>query len=259
SLPVDAQASVDKMLQQKQGLISSCGREQVHLEDVLRLTPGQWLNDEIINFYGAMVMERAERWHRGDFSDIGFSPSNSNPHVDWDINRKRQHGDPLQVHYFNTFFYSKLSSSGYEKARLNKWTKKVDIFAKDALLIPINLGNSHWTFACINLRRKRIEYFDSLGRCRSSVYEILRDYLDKEHIDKKKIGFSFDGWRDYFSTDTPQQENAFDCGVFMCQFMEAASRGEEVEDFAFRQENMPYLRRRMLWEIRQSRLISWKV
>lgn len=45
---------------------------------------------------------------------------------------------------------------------------------------------------------------------------------------------------------TPQQENGFDCGVFTCQFLETLSRGES---FKFSQKNMPYLRRRMIWEI----------
>lgn len=52
--------------------------------------------------------------------------------------------------------------------------------------------------------------------------------------------------------ETPQQENGYDCGVFTCQFLEALSRGEE--SFAFTQANMPYLRRRMIWEIGHAQL-----
>ena len=51
---------------------------------------------------------------------------------------------------------------------------------------------------------------------------------------------------------TPQQENGYDCGVFTCQFMEAISRGEE--NFNFSQQDMPYLRRRMIWEIGNAKL-----
>jgi sentrin-specific protease 1 len=101
----------------------------------------------------------------------------------------------------------------------------------------------------------------------------LRYYLDAEHKNKKKKPFDFDGWVDYtlevrldgsdhvalkltpFATqDTPQQENGFDCGVFTCQFLESLSRGEE--SFNFTQGNMPYLRRRMIWEIGHARLRS---
>ncbi|KAF9520526.1 hypothetical protein BS47DRAFT_1370365 [Hydnum rufescens UP504] len=221
------------MLHIRSGLVSTCGREQVQGEDIQRLRPAQWLNDEVINFYGAMITERAAR-------------------------QGREQGDPLDVHYFNTFFYEKLVNPGYEKARLNKWSKKVDIFSKDVILIPINLGNSHWTCACINVRRKRIEYYDSLGTRREVVYQRLREYLQRESLDKKKIDFEFEDWEDYFSEATPQQENAYDCGVFVCQFMEAISRGEDAEEFAFDQRNMPYIRRRMLWEISEKRLIGWK-
>jgi hypothetical protein len=52
--------------------------------------------------------------------------------------------------------------------------------------------------------------------------------------------------------DTPQQENFYDCGVFTCQFMEALSRGEDV--FNFKQANMSYFRRRMVWEIAHTTL-----
>lgn len=36
-------------------------------------------------------------------------------------------GRILNVHYFSTFFWSKLKTSGYEKGRLAKWTKAVRI------------------------------------------------------------------------------------------------------------------------------------
>ena len=54
--------------------------------------------------------------------------------------------------------------------------------------------------------------------------------------------------------DVPQQENGFDCGVFTCQFLETLSRGEEC--FNFCQQNMPYLRQRMIWEIGTARLME---
>lgn len=45
------------------------------------------------------------------------------------------------VNTFNTFFYPKLRSSGYTAVR--RWTKKMDIFSKDILLVPVHLG-VHW-------------------------------------------------------------------------------------------------------------------
>jgi sentrin-specific protease 1 len=84
---------------------SKFASQQVVHDDIRRLKPGEWLNDEVINFYGAMLLTR---------SDSG----KENPDV-----RKKY----LDVHYFNTFFWSKLTKEGYQKGRLAKWTKKVNI------------------------------------------------------------------------------------------------------------------------------------
>ncbi|KAI0651616.1 cysteine proteinase [Trametes meyenii] len=235
SLPPEDDAEVNALLR-KRGVISKCEREQVSHEDISRLLPCQWLNDEVINFYGQLILTRAEG-------------SKENPGAKGAGGGRKQ---PLNAHYFNTFFWSKLKGQGYQKARLAKWTKKIDIFSKDVILIPVNHNNAHWTAATINFRKKRIESYDSMGMDRGSVFKLLRQYLDEEHRDKKKKPFDFTGWQDYLLPDTPQQENGYDCGVFTCQFLEALSRGEE--DFPFSQTNMPYLRRKMIWEIGHAKL-----
>ncbi|XP_006454775.1 hypothetical protein AGABI2DRAFT_198348 [Agaricus bisporus var. bisporus H97] len=121
------------------------------------------------------------------------------------------------------------------------------------ILIPVNHNNAHWTAAAINFRRKRVESYDSMGMAKSIVFSHLRKYLDAEHRNKKKTPFDFTGWQDYAPDDvTPQQENGYDCGVFTCQFLEALSRGEEM--FRFTQQDMAYLRRRMIWEIGHAQL-----
>lgn len=99
SLPPEDEAEVDALFR-KRGVISKCVREQVSDKDLSRLRPAQWLNDEIINFYGQMIMNRADE---GKENRDGV----------WD------------AHYFSTFFWTKLKNEGYEKGRLAKWTKKV--------------------------------------------------------------------------------------------------------------------------------------
>ncbi|KAI5835427.1 cysteine proteinase [Schizophyllum commune Tattone D] len=236
ALPPEDEALVDQLLR-KRGVVAKFAREQVSDTDLSRLRPGQWLNDEVINFYGAMILGRAEAASKGKEKENEGSEGKG----------KR----PLDIHYFNSFFWSKLVNEGYEKGRLARWTKKIDIFSKDAIILPVNHSNTHWTSAAINFRKKRIEYYDSLGSKSPMVYRHLRAYLDAESRNKKKKPFDFTGWEDYFDENAPQQENAFDCGVFSCQFMEAISRGEET--FNFEQKNMPYLRRRMVWEIGNGR------
>lgn len=229
-LPPDADTQVHALLCKK-GVISKVARESVNDRDLSRLLPSQWLNDEIINFYGAMILTRSE--------------SNRDPTA------KRK---MLDVHYFSTFFWPKLKNEGYEQGRLAKWTKKIDIFSKDVILIPINHNNSHWTGAAINFRRKRIESYDSMNLDRHQVFKALRSYLDSEHRNKRKKPFDFTGWQNHNPEDTPQQENGYDCGVFTCQFLESLSKGEE--GFYFSQRDMTYLRRRMIWEIGHAKFLD---
>ncbi|KIO26740.1 hypothetical protein M407DRAFT_74053, partial [Tulasnella calospora MUT 4182] len=147
------------------------GREMVTAKDIGRLSPASWLNDEIINLWGAMIMERAERFKA---TKTGAASKEKELPDDDDSDPGRfGHPEPLpNVHYFNTFFFPKLENEGYEKARLGKWTKTVDIFSKDVILVPVNLGNAHWTCAAINMKKKRVEYYDSMGSPRPKVYQV---------------------------------------------------------------------------------------
>jgi sentrin-specific protease 1 len=108
SLPPEDEEKVNTILR-KRGVVSKHAREQVSDQDLLRLRPHQWLNDEIINFYGSLILARAEA-------------SKENPPTNGIAPGKRK---PLNAHYFSTFFWSKLKGEGYERARLAKWTKKV--------------------------------------------------------------------------------------------------------------------------------------
>lgn len=108
SLPPEEDAEVDAFFR-KRGVIAKCCREQVSDADIVRLKPSQWLNDEIINFYGRMILSRAE-------------DSKENPAPNGKTGGQKK---PLNAYYFSTFFWSKLKGQGYEKGRLAKWTKDV--------------------------------------------------------------------------------------------------------------------------------------
>jgi len=86
---------------------SRCNREQVTYGDLERLFPRQWANDEIINYYGTMIQ---------DASDARVAAAAKGDKLE---------DEPLSLHYFSTFFFAKLESPGYEKAKLSRWTKKV--------------------------------------------------------------------------------------------------------------------------------------
>jgi sentrin-specific protease 1 len=44
--------------------------------------------------------------------------------------------------------------AGY--AALKRWTRKIDIFAHDLILIPVHLG-MHWCLAVVNFKVKKSE------------------------------------------------------------------------------------------------------
>jgi sentrin-specific protease 1 len=44
----------------------------------------------------------------------------------------------------------------------------------------------------------------------------MREYLEKESMDKKKKPFDTSEWTDFMPKDCPVQNNGYDCGVFTC-------------------------------------------
>lgn len=184
-------------------------------KDLQTLSNLNWLNDEVINFYMNLLVERSKQ------------PSLPS------------------VNTFNTFFYPKLRSSGYSAVR--RWTKKMDIFARDILLVPVHLG-VHWCLAVVDFRKKAIMYFDSMGNNNDEACNVLLDYLEQESKDKKGKDLDTSGWTLHSKTrsEIPQQMNGSDCGMFTCKYADYITRDKKI---TFTQRNMPYFRKRMVWEI----------
>src|SRR2546423_422398 len=57
----------------------------------------------------------------------------------------------------------------------------------------------------------------------------LRTYLQEEHLDKKKAPLDLSEWKNYTPKDIPMQMNGFDCGMFMCKFLDCAARDEPFD------------------------------
>ncbi|XP_077869038.1 sentrin-specific protease 1-like [Saccoglossus kowalevskii] len=189
--------------------------------DLQTLNGLNWLNDEVINFYMNLLMERGQKQ--------GY----------------------LKVHAFNTFFYPKLISGGH--SALRRWTRKIDLFSMDLILVPVHLG-MHWCLAVINFCTKTIAYYDSMGGENKQCLNSLREYLCAEHRDKKKSEFSsIKEWKLEVQQDIPPQMNGSDCGMFTCKYAEYITRGSKI---TFTQAHMPYFRRRMVWEIIHKQLLQ---
>nr|KAJ3423016.1 hypothetical protein HK105_004191 [Polyrhizophydium stewartii] len=219
-LPPDAQKLVESVMSGDRVVVEAFG-VKILSKDIRTLKDTTWLNDEVINFYGEMCMKRA---------------------------KQAQDKFP-RIHVFNTFFYEQLRTRGYSSVR--RWTKKVDLFEKDLVIVPVHLG-AHWTCAVINLKQKRFEYYDSLHGSNPTCQELLREYLKSESLDKKKTPIDLSDWEDYTPKNIPAQQNSYDCGVFTCMFMEHSARQAA---FRFSQRDMPMLRTRIAYEIIKAELL----
>jgi sentrin-specific protease 1 len=91
------------------------------------------------------------------------------------------------IYAFNTFFYPKLMSGGHNL--LKRWTRKVDLFSYDIILIPVHLG-MHWCLATVDFSKLAVQYNDGLGGNNTVCMDALCKYLEKEHEDKKKEPYS---------------------------------------------------------------------
>lgn len=186
----------------------------VVMEDDIR--SDLYLNDEVINKYMDLITQRS----------------------------------PDTVYAFNTFFYLALSDKGYP--HVCRWTKKIDIFSKRKLFIPVHIEDeNHWCLVCVDFQKKSIGYYDSLGgRNFMCLKQILR-YLMCEHVDKKGKEFQPGGWMLENKKNCPKQRNLWDCGVFVCMFAEYLSRDAPLN---FSQKDMPRFRKQIKLEIKKKKL-----
>ncbi|XP_075412284.1 sentrin-specific protease 2 isoform X1 [Tenrec ecaudatus] len=202
-------------------VLSSAFKLRITRADIQTLRNYHWLNDEVINFYMNLLVER---------------------------NKKQ--GYPA-LHAFSTFFYPKLRSGGYQAVK--RWTKGVSLFEQELILVPIH-RKVHWSLVVIDLRKKCLKYLDSMGQKGHRICEILLQYLQDESKTKRNIDLNLLEWTHYTLKphEIPQQLNGSDCGMFTCKYADYISRDKPI---TFTQHQMPLFRKKMVWEILHQQLL----
>ncbi|XP_027632498.1 sentrin-specific protease 2 isoform X3 [Tupaia chinensis] len=202
-------------------ILSSAFKLRITRGDIQTLKNYHWLNDEVINFYMNLLVER---------------------------NKKQ--GYPA-LHVFSTFFYPKLKSGGYQAVR--RWTKGVNLFEQELILVPIH-RKVHWSLVVIDLRRKCLKYLDSMGQKGHRICELLLQYLQDESKTKRNTDLNLLEWTHYSMKphEIPQQLNGSDCGMFTCKYADYISRDKAI---TFTQHQMPLFRKKMVWEILHQQLL----
>lgn len=210
-------AKIHSVLQlPKADIVLSAFSLNLRAGEIAALYGDKWLNDNIINYYLQMIRQRSRE--------------------------KRASNTPgyLKVEIVNTFWYPKLATDGFSS--VSRWTRNANIFDQDIVLVPVHLGN-HWCLAVIDVRKKRVNYYDSLHAKNEYCLHLLRQFLIEESMDKKGQKLDISKWQFKCVEDSPLQRNGHDCGVFLCITAEYLSRNAQL---TFTQADISYFRRRML-------------
>jgi len=185
----------------------SDGHDSVLYDSMHRLSPECWLNDEAVNFFHKVCLNK---------HDVTLCERNEG--------RKRSHA-------FNSFFMRELFGQElldpnkrgiYNFAAVARWSKMVpggNIFNLRYLLFPININDMHWTLAVVSMEDRCIRYYDSLpdgSQFHTDMRNGIRRYL-KDEYKKLTDGNELNEteWDSLdCSSETPRQINgewAFDC------------------------------------------------
>uniref|UniRef100_A0ACD5Z9L2 Uncharacterized protein n=1 Tax=Avena sativa TaxID=4498 RepID=A0ACD5Z9L2_AVESA len=187
--------------------------------DVDLLLPETFVNDTIIDFYIKFLSTKIKTTER------------------------------CRYHFFNSFFFRKLADLDKDQGRapegrsaflrVRKWTRKIDIFAKDFLFIPVNFS-LHWSLIVIchpgevvtsgddeaekHGKVPCILHMDSLKGSHSGLKDIIQSYLWEEWKERHPesaldISDKFSNLR-FVPLELPQQDNSFDCGLFLLHYVE---------------------------------------
>ena len=164
----------------------------VKRESWRRLKPGLWLNDEIMNSFLSLVNQSDER---------------NGSH---DSTRQR-------MFILSSYFFEKMAGKvGYRYDLVKNWTNRCpgrDIFAISKVVIPINIGNYHWTCVVVYMDEKRIQFYDSKYNGEEIDYDWYMKkifmFLKDEYFYKKGEKFpNEEAWcLKHEKGNTPQQRN----------------------------------------------------
>ena len=214
----------------------------IDMETMHSLTPGQWLDEQILTVMLAWMCESTGQSYGG------------NNEIPFDSNLL---GNKQTCWIANTFFMAKLlrNSNGetgqYNFANVMRWTRGRNVGAIEKIVVPVNDSNTHWFVLCANTQRKVIRVYDCLGgEYPQDVAALKRWYHDA--TSQFGVAVSANDWPVEF-VRFRAQTNGWDCGVFAVMFcLYIALDMEETLDFGT--SDMPMLRMwfaRMIVEVRK--------
>ena len=192
---------------------------QMQFGSFLTLRPSTWLNDEVINYAMARLI---------------------NPLSD-------------QIHCYSSHFFTrclKRTADGprFDYDEVKRWSARIPggMDNLEDLYVPINKSNAHWLFLRVHFRTRTIDLYDSLGlKTSNSLYlETMLQYLYAEYKQRQQeaeaTAASFEVWSRSWTTadrseESPQQENGDDCGVFTIVSISLLAQGVRLRHSSYDQ------------------------
>ncbi|KAJ8662962.1 hypothetical protein O0I10_001138, partial [Lichtheimia ornata] len=185
--------------------------------DYNRLEKDDFLNDTLIEFY-----------------------------LRWLLDQSGTRAD--EIYIFSSFFYERLSNSrrGDPYEDVKRWTRKVDVFSKKFLLVPVN-ENLHWYFmiivnpqACTEQDSEhvtRIFILDSMGGRHMRAAKTLNAWLKCEAKHRLNLNDKDVKSARIVHAEVPRQKNAYDCGVYLLHSAEVCINNTEIfEDILLKEK-----------------------
>ena len=164
--------------------------------DIITLKPKTWLNDKVVDYF------------------LQILTNNSNCFA------------------FSACFYASLKGFGLKYAP--NWYSGVQLFSFSKIFIPI-CEHSHWFLAVIDIQNKTITTYDSMLIGRKDIQAIIWNYLSCISYLRNQPLTNISEWTLSDAVNIPTQsiKNQWDCGVFLCRYVEhlTAAKGMDFDEF----------------------------
>ena len=146
--------------------------------------------------------------------------------------------DPKKNTSKNPGYTEKSYNFGLHQFKTNLTGKNIPKY--DILLFPINLFDQHWVLFALYTQKKMLVVYDSMfGIYIDSEVKKWKNYMHvmiiaiiEYYVNSMKAfgkDCSVDDFKIFYDPNTPQQPNAYDCGVFVCLMADMISNGFEFK------------------------------
>lgn len=191
-------------------------RAEVEAQDLERLREHQFMNDNLIGLYMRFIEHHIER-NRPDLAE--------------------------RVYFFNSYFFASLTNSkgkGINYSGVRNWTRKVDLFKYDYIVVPVN-ESAHWYMIVIcNLpalftRDKSLEH-ELNTETKKEISEYFGKSKPKDLVSKNVESKEAEPTGESEAKADEQNPEAFWKSSFMQQLVDTASQNYHSSDPDKREE-----------------------